>query len=127
MSLDSSQALASLIKRITAGVAIDIRPAHGTSFTIQVTYREQSMQAVFDQGGRVPDAVDCISALWARASVISQGEAHFYQTFYRKAYEALTECGEPLEQEQVAHYETWKQNAEDAWRVFGDWFGRRWE
>lgn len=127
MSMDSSIALAALISRIAAGVAIDIRPVHGSAFTIRVTYREQSMLFTFDQGGRVPDASDCISALWARVSVISQGEEHFYRTFHRKAYEALTERDEPLEQEQVDHYDTWKHNAEDAWRVFGDWFGRRWE
>lgn len=127
MSLDASNKLSDLIKRIAEGVTIDIHQMRGTAYAISISYKGQEMRFHFDQGGRHPDAADCISALWARASVISQGEEHFYQTFHKKAYEDMTEHAEPLKQEYVDHFEEWEHNAAGAWRVFGDWFGKRWE
>ena len=110
MSLDSSNALADLIKRIADGVGVDVQqPSKGTAHAVTVTYSEQSLTFTFDQGGKVPDAADCISALWSRAAVINRGED-----------EAIVVVPK-------GDYEEWKQCAEDAWRVFGDWFGRRWE
>lgn len=128
MSLESSNALASLIARIAAGVTIEIEALKGTAHAVSITYEGKSLTFTFDQGGRVPDAADCISALWARAATLANGEEGFYRTFYEEAYEAaIGSEKKPMKKEYVEHCEEWKRDAVSAWRVFGDWFGRRWE
>lgn len=127
MSLDSSNALADLIKRIADGVTVDVKPMRNTWYKVTVTYKDQTLSFNFDQGGKVPDAADAISALWSRAALIDHGDYRFYRVFYDKAFKESIEGGDALKPEYVAHYEEWKRCAEESWRVFGDWFGRRWE
>jgi hypothetical protein len=128
MSLESSKALGDLIRRIAASVACDVQHTSGTAYSVTVTHDGKSLTFTFDQGGRIPDAADAISALFARASLLARGEAAFYRCFYEKPYKAsLEEEGKPLPDEYVAHYEEYKRVAEECWRVFGDWFGRKWE
>jgi hypothetical protein len=128
MSMESSNALGALISRIAAKVEVDVHHDHGTAYSVTITNEDKSLTFTFDQGGRKPDAADAISALFARAGLIARGEAAFYRSFYEKAYKAsLEEEGKPLPDEYVAHYEEYKRVAEECWRVFGDWFGRKWE
>jgi len=127
MSLESSKALGDLIRRTADNVEVDVQHDHGSAYRVTVIYKEKSLTFTFDQGGRKPDATDAISALFARASTMSRGENGFFVTFYAKAYKEHLEEAKPLKPEYVAHYEEWKQSAESAWQVFGDWFGRKWE